>query len=231
MRQYFSQPLGMVLGTLALAGCGIGNHLAGSARPNSHSVTVTTPSTSPSSFRTTTPPTSRSATHPSTQSPRNSSTSSRVVATSTKGFSENATLFPDGWQVSGNAPNTTSVLISNQSTANFVSYQLGVAYHIFGSPIGMLDPSQANRNSNVQWHIVSQHPSSLWTGATAVTVKGDTTKNGQPFNWTLITYKKVHGVYYFVMGTVGIHTADYRNGVFKQNYQRLVQGFSITNHR
>ncbi|MCY0881549.1 MAG: hypothetical protein OWS74_06095, partial [Firmicutes bacterium] len=72
-------------------------------------------------------------------------------------------------------------------------------------------------------------PISLWDGATTVAIQGDTTKNGQPDNWTLVTYKKVHGMYYFVTGTVGIHEAAYQNGMFQQNYQRLVRGFSITN--
>lgn len=239
----------MLLCSMVLAGCGTSGHPIASA-PIHHSRAVspstaaspatssTTPSSSPvSSF----PTSSRSpTTHPShtlTQSPtpQPSSTPSRISkgqsvgVTSTKWFSENATLFPTGWQVSDNTPNTTSILIANQNAANFVSYQLGMTYSIFGSPIGMLDPSQANRNSNVQWHIVSQKPICLWNGATTVAIQGDTTQNGQPYNWTLVTYKKVHGIYYFVTGTVDIHEAAYQNGVFQQNYQRLVRGFSITN--
>ena len=203
--------------------------------------TTTTPSSSPvsSSPSSTTPSSQSSPSHTLTQlpTPQPSSTPSSisqgqsVVVTSTKGFSENATLFPTGWQVSDNTPNTTSILIANQNGANFVSYQLGIAYNTLpSSPIGMLDPSQANRNSNVQWHIVSQKSISLWDSATTVAIQGDSTQNGQPYNWALITYKKVHGFYYFVTGTVGIHAADYQNGVFQQNFQRLVQGFSITNH-
>ncbi len=252
MRLYLVRLIGLALGTFALAGCGISNHLTGTPTSTSQSPRSTTvqpsrrtptPSASPSSSRTITSSAPISTTHSLIQSPTSqpSSTPSsiskgqRVVDTSTKGFSENATLFPTGWQVSANwqgshnnIQNAPSIGIANQSTGDFVSYQLGIAYFISGSPIGVLHPSQADRNSNMQLRIVSQHPSSLWKGATTVAIQGDTTQNRQPYNWTLVTYKKVHGIYYFVTGTVDIHEAAYRNGMFQQNYDRLVQGFSIT---
>ena len=141
IRHYGIVGAAIYLGSMILTGCGTNAHPVGTA-PTHHSQTVSpSPATSPSTSST--PPSSRSVsaspTHTSSPSPKppSSSTPSRiakgqnVVVTSTKGFSENATLFPTGWQVSDNTPNTTSILIANQNAANFVSYMLGMTYSIF----------------------------------------------------------------------------------------------------
>lgn len=149
------------------------------------------------------------------------------IVNNSTGFSETVVLPQPGWQVSHSVGVYHAVLISNQNPGRFVSYHLGMAYNTLpSSALGLLDPAESNKNSAVQWSIVSSQPVPAWGGSTLVTVQGNSL-SGHPFNWTVITYKRVDGVHYYVEGTAAFATRNFDHGLFQQDFPLLVQHFTI----